>query len=122
MIHKGSSSLVPQKTGQAGFEPATPGFGVRCSNQFELLTQILHFRLSMRSVCSAHWAKFAECNLVRGRFLIFACRIVLLLTLLAGQRNEISHVLLLLPKGCLLQDFGDDPGTDRPAPLPNRKP
>lgn len=75
--------MLSKETGQAGFEPATPGFGVRCSNQFELLTPS-NLPFSMGSMNSTDRAKFPEGDLVRCGFFVLCRRIIFLLALLTG--------------------------------------
>ncbi len=67
------SARRDEMAGQAGFEPATTGFGVRRSSQLELLTPVspLQFNLSMQGVDTAERTKFLKGQFVRGPFLIF---------------------------------------------------
>ncbi len=85
--------------GQAGFEPATTGFGVRCSSQLELLTPLsplqLQFDFSVRGVGPAVRTELLKGQLVSGPFLIFRRGIVLALTLVASKTNQIPHHLSL---------------------------
>ena len=92
--------------GQEGFEPPTPGFGVRCST---VRATGLHltgttpksekptdsFGLFVQGMFSAKAAILGKLKLVRSRPLIFHSRVISSLTLAACKGNDHSHCLPL---------------------------
>src|SRR4030042_4231441 len=113
--------------GQEGFEPPTPGFGVRCST---VRATGLHltgttpksekptdsFGLFVQGVFSAEAAILGKLKLVRRRPLIFHSRVISSLTLAACKGNDHSHCLPLNLDGfvkspyaalrCILRHYG----------------
>ena len=89
--------------GQEGFEPPTPGFGVRCSTNSSYWPASNPRRtcqgllgLFVRRMFFAKTAILAELQFVRRRTLVFGGRIVSALTLGAGQCYDDSHLKALL--------------------------
>jgi hypothetical protein len=79
--------------GQAGFEPATAGFGVRSSSQLELLTpgKSLDLDLSMNCMRPTRSAKFLKRKFIGGFFLVLRRGVILSLTLVASKPYDIPH-------------------------------
>ena len=104
--------------GQEGFEPPAPGFGVRCSNRcscWPVEQSGLLLGLLVRRVSLAEPAIFLKLEPVGSLLLVFRRRIVSLLALRAGKRNDVSH------SAALLHDIADDAGAHGPAALSNRE-
>jgi hypothetical protein len=91
--------------GQEGFEPPTPGFGVRCStvratglqrddsgNQTPARPDDHLFRFLMGRVFSTKWTVFIERQFVRRGPLILGRRIITAFAFTACQRDNHSHV------------------------------
>jgi hypothetical protein len=80
--------------GQAGVEPATTGFGVRRSNQLELLTPFsLNFDLTVLRMRPTR-----RTILLQGQFFcrllsVFGRGVILAFALIAGKADELSHGL-----------------------------
>lgn len=79
--------------GQRGFEPLPTGFGVRCSNQLELLActksiQILSF--FMHSMLTTEFAIFLQFVLTLIFTFIPGCRIISLFARVACKYNNFS--------------------------------
>jgi hypothetical protein len=85
--------------GQAGFEPATTGFGVRRSSQLELLTQSpSDFDLTMKGVSPASRTKLLQRKLLGGSLPVFGRRVVLPLTLITRKAYDFTHNRSLLSR------------------------
>ena len=99
--------------GQEGFEPPSPGFGVRCSNRWSywpnlskkvwsiglletkeldalFLALLLCFLVESMSLTES--AVFLKLQFLRCISLVFGCRIIPSLALSAGKGNDISHI------------------------------
>ena len=94
------------QAGQEGFEPPSPGFGVRCSTvratglQFRdsQIPRNLTFslpRFPMRLMLTTKAAVFFELKSLRGTPLIFRRRVVAAPTFDTRQSNQIPHRVLL---------------------------
>ena len=79
--------------GQAGFEPATAGFGVRSSSQLELLTPrlLLNLDLSMYCMGTTRGAKLLERKLIGGFLLVLRRCVIFSLTLVASKPYDVTH-------------------------------
>jgi hypothetical protein len=84
--------------GQAGFEPATTGFGVRRSSQLELLTPVspLDFCLAMQGMDPARRTEFLKSQFFCRLLFVLCGRVILPLTLVTSKANEFPHDLSLL--------------------------
>jgi hypothetical protein len=84
--------------GQAGFEPATTGFGVRRSSQLELLTPVspLDFRLAMQGMRPARRTEFLKSQFFCRLLSVLCGRVILPLTLVTSKTDEFPHDLSLL--------------------------
>ena len=103
--------------GQAGFEPATPGFGVRCSVQLELLTLLgpidrpdrrawppvtarlllpSNFTLFVYRMAATTRAEFLDRKLVGLALLVLGGRVIAPFATIALKSYQVSHLSFLL--------------------------
>ena len=88
-------ATVLLRTGQAGFEPATPGFGVRCSNQFELLT-LMGKPQTFPSLCSV-WLRHAGQNFFMASLSVVVFLFLLLVWFLRRQPSHTHEIKSRMP-------------------------
>src|SRR4051812_16266230 len=100
--------------GQEGFEPPTPGFGDRCSDQAELLaypglgSELPGFLVDC--VLPAARAELLPLHAVGVQSLVLRIRVIALLALVASERDRVAHV-----RPTLLNDLRHDAGPDGAA-------
>jgi hypothetical protein len=92
-----TDNSTTKKAGQEGFEPPSPGFGVRCSNRSSYwpvcllsiyiagLPLVMLPRFSVRSMLAAKTTIFLEFKPVGGTTLIFCGGVVTAFALIARQ-------------------------------------
>src|ERR671925_171380 len=103
MTHNSSA----QEAGQEGFEPPSPGFGVRCSNRSSYwpvmsslpniasLPPVMLPRFSVRGMLAAKTTIFLEFKPVRGTTFIFCSCVVTAFALIARQDHHLPHSAFL---------------------------
>src|SRR4030095_10886990 len=103
------------ETGQEGFEPPSPGFGVRCSNRSSYwpvcllsiniawLPPVMPPRFSVRGMLAAKTTIFLEFKPIRGTPLIFCGCVVTAFTLIACQDHHVPHSAFLSSRADLEQ-------------------
>ena len=96
-----------QEAGQEGFEPPSPGFGVRCSNRSSYwpvcllslntagLSPVMLPRFSVWGMLAAKTTIFLEFKPIRGTTLIFCGCVVTAFTLIARQDHHLPHSAFL---------------------------
>ena len=131
--------VFTKMAGPEGFEPSTPAFGVRCSNQFELrtcaqrvfyTTSFLYARYACYTTCSVSTFPVSSAIFSCSREKR-SCDVCMRCT--ADQLYLPYHSLQTKNRGAkretspprstinLLDNFGDDAGTDGAPALTNRK-
>src|SRR6266496_2351659 len=80
--------------GQTGLEPATPGFGDRCSAKLSYWPNPALPRFLVRGVLPAGRAVLLELDPVRMQPLVLGLDVVAPLAVVAGQRDLVAHLSL----------------------------
>ena len=110
---------VKKMAGQEGFEPPSPGFGIRCSSRWSYWPNLPLLRFFVGCVGMAESAVLLELQFFRRRPLIFSRCIISSLALTAFECNNISHRFssLLCELCCLYYSI-----TSETTPAPTVRP
>ena len=105
--------------GQEGFEPPSPGFGIRCSSRWSYWPNLPLLRFFVGCVGMAESAILLELQFFRRRPLIFSRCIISSLALTAFECNNISHLFssLICELCCLYYSI-----TSETTPAPTVRP
>ena len=92
-IYRSFLSELKKMAGQEGFEPPSPGFGIRCSSRWSYWPNLPLFRFFMERVDMAESAVFLKLQFLGRCTLILSRRIISSLALSAFKCNNIAHEL-----------------------------